>query len=191
MKGREPAGTRGVAGRYVTDSFQASDRLAIVLKNNRASSVIQRIATAETIRSDDFQAWLRHQNGRQYEVYISMNALQPAARGRTKADVALIRHIYLDFDENGNDAVRQLFDRQDLPEPSHVINTSPDKWQVTWRVEGFTKDQAEHLQQGLARETRADPAATDCARVLGFYNHKYARPHLVRVEPHAAIRGMI
>jgi hypothetical protein len=33
------------------------------------------------------------------------------------------------------------------------------------------------------RETGADPAATDCARVLrlpGFVNHKYSRPYLVR-----------
>src|SRR5262249_45980934 len=80
------------------------------------------------------------------------------------------------------------------PTPSHVLNTSPDKWQVTWRVEGFTKDEAENLQRALARATGADPAATDCARVLrlpGFYNHKYDRPHLVRVEPHAAIAGLI
>jgi len=25
----------------------------------------------------------------------------------------------------------------------------------------------------------------------GFYNHKYDRPHLVRVEPHAAIAGFV
>jgi hypothetical protein len=105
-----------------------------------------------------------------------------------------IRHIYLDFDENGTDAVQQLFKRQDLPLPSHVINTSPDKWQVTWRVEGFTKEEAEQLQRALARDTRADPAATDCTRVLrlpGFVNHKYARPHLVQVEGHAAIAGIV
>ncbi len=52
-------------------------------------------------------------------------------------------------------------------------------------VEGFTKDQAEDLQRGLARETGADIAATDCARVLrmpGFFNHKYGRAHYVRAE---------
>ena len=78
--------------------------------------------------------------------------------------------------------------------PSYVVNTSPGKWRVSWQVEGFAKDQAEDLQRALARETGADPAATDCARVLrlpGFYNHKYARPYLVRVEPHAAIAGLI
>ena len=56
-------------------------------------------------------------------------------------------------------------------------------------MEGFTKEEAENLQRALARETRADLAATDCARVLrlpGFDNHKYSQSYLVRVEPHAA-----
>src|SRR5258708_27478749 len=118
-----------------------------------------------------------------------MNAVREGGRGRTKENVAVIRHVCLDFDDNGTAAVQKLFQRQDLPTPSHVLNTSPDKWQVTWRVEGFTKDEAENLQRALARETGADPAATDCARVLrlpGLYNHKNDRPPLVRVKPHSA-----
>jgi len=183
-----------VPGSYLRASFEPTDRLAVVLVNKRPASVIQRIATTEKIASDDFQAWLRYQNSQCYEIYVSMNALRHDARGRTKEDVAVIRHVYLDFDDNGTAAVQQLFRRQDLPTPSHVLNTSPDKWQVTWRVEGFTKDEAENLQRALAHETGADPAATDCARVLrlpGFYNHKYDRAHLVRVEPHPAIAALI
>src|SRR5229473_852924 len=181
-------------GPYLRASVEPTDRLAVVLVNKRPDSVIQRIATAEKIASPDFQAWLRYQNSQRYEIYVSMNALREDARGRTKEDVAVIRHVYLDFDDNGTAAIQELFKRQDLPTPSHVLNTSPDKWQVTWRVEGFAKEEAEHLQRALARRTGADPAATDCARVLrlpGFYNHKYDRPYLVRVEPHAAIAGSI
>ncbi len=185
---------RSIPGPYLRASFEPTDRLAVVLVNKRPDSVIQRIATAEKIASPDFQAWLRYQNSQRYEIYVSMNALREDARGRTKEDIAAIRHVYLDFDDNGDAAVQELFRRQDLPTPSHVLNTSPGKWQVTWRVEGFAKDEAENLQRALARETGADPAATDCARVLrmpGFNNHKYDRPHLVRVEPHAAIAGLI
>jgi hypothetical protein len=196
MKSSEfPAFTRELASRYLKASFDPTDRLAVVLVNRPADSVIQRIATAETIASTDFQTWLRyHNNAEHYEIYVSMNALHPAAKGRTKADVAVIRHVYLDFDENGTSAVQALFKREDLPVPSHVVNTSPNKWQVSWRVDGFTKDASEHLQRGLSRETGADLAATDCARVLrlpGFYNHKYDRPYLIRVEPHAALSGAI
>src|SRR6266852_311311 len=183
-----------IAGPYLQASFEPTDRLAVVLVNKRPDSVIQRIATADKIASQDFQAWLRYQNAQRYEIYVSMNALREGARGRTKEDVAVIRHVYLDFDDNGTAAVRDLFKRKDLPTPGHVLNTSPDKWQVTWRVEGFAKDEAENLQRALARETGADRAATDCARVLrlpGFDNHKHSRPYLVRVEPHAAIAGLI
>jgi RepB DNA-primase N-terminal domain len=81
--------------------------------------------------------------------------------------------------------VEALLKRPDLPRPNYSINSSPDKWQLIWKVEGFSKSQAEDLQKALARETGADPAATDCARVLrlpGFYNHKYAKPHFIRAE---------
>jgi len=36
--------------------------------------VIQRIATADEIASQDFQAWLRYQNAQRFEIYVSMNA---------------------------------------------------------------------------------------------------------------------
>src|SRR6266849_6112690 len=189
-----PKFARYIPGPYLRASFEPTDRLAVVLVNKRPDSVIQRIATAEKIASPDFQAWLRYQNSQRYEIYVSMNALREDARGRTKEDIAVIRHVYLDFDHDGNAAVRALFKRQDLPTPSYVVNTSPGKWQVSWQVEGFAKDEAENLQRALARETGADPAATDCARVLripGFENHKYSRPYLVRVEPHAAIAGLV
>jgi RepB DNA-primase from phage plasmid len=185
---------RDIAGSYLRGAFEPTDRLAVVLVNKQAASVIQRVATAEKIAAQDFQAWLRYQNAQRYEIYVSMNALREDARGRTKEDIAVIRHVYLDFDHDGNAAVQALFKRHDLPTPSYIVNTSPGKWQVIWRVEGFAKEEAEDLQRALARETRADPAATDCARVLrlpGFYNHKYDHPYFVCVEPHAAIAGSI
>jgi len=182
---------REIAPRYIRENFEPTDRVAVVLLNKRSGSVTQRLASAEKIAAPDFQNWLRHQNARRLEVYISMNALNDGARGRTKADVAIIRHVYLDFDENGTAAVESLVNREDLPKPNYLVNSSPDKWQVNWKVEGFGKEEAEALQRALVRETGADPAATDSARVLrlpGFYNHKYASPYFVRVESLAAGR---
>jgi hypothetical protein len=174
-----------MAADYLLDNFDKSDRLAVVILHKRSGAVVQRLAAAERIAAPDFQAWLRLKNSAQNEVYISMNALRPEAHGRTKADVGVIRHVYLDFDERGTEAVERLLKRPDLPQPNYLLNSSPDKWQVVWRVDGFTKEQAEELQRGLARETGADPAATDCSRVLrlpGFYNHKYARKHFIGVK---------
>jgi hypothetical protein len=182
---------REIAPRYIRENFEPTDRLAIVLLNKRNGSVTQRLASAEKISAADFQDWLRYHNERRSEVYISMNALNTGARGRTKADVAIIRRVYLDFDENGTAAVEPLVKREDLPRPNYLVNSSLDKWQVLWKVEGFRREEAEALQQALVRETGADPAATDSARVLrlpGFYNHKYASPYFVRVESLAAER---
>ena len=176
---------RNQAPEFIQMNFRPTDRLAVVLLNQRTHSVIQRLAPADTIAAGDFQAWLHCQNARRSEVYLSMNALADGAKGWTKADIAAIRHLYLDFDENGTEAVDTLLKREDLPRPNYLVNTSPGKWQVLWKVDGFGKDQAEELQRHLVRDLAADPAATDCARVMrlpGFYNHKYARPHLIRAE---------
>lgn len=170
---------------YIRANFQDEDRLAVVLIQKRMEEVEQRVATAGQITSENFQAWLRYKNKEKYEVYVSMNALHEGARGRTKADVGEIRHVYLDFDKNGPEAIQALKDRADLPTPNHIIQSSPGKYQAVWRVEQFEKEQAETLMRGMVRELGADPAATDSSRVLrvpGFYNHKYAAPHFVTVE---------
>ncbi len=179
------------ATQFINAAFHPEDSLAVVLLNKRTGAVVQRIGKASKIAGEEFQGWLHDKNAQGFDIYISMNALKDAATGRTKRDVATIRHIYLDFDEDGTVAVQRLLQRKDLPAPSFVVNTSPDKWQVIWNVEGFAKDQAESLQKGLARETGADPAATDCARVLrlpGFQNHKYGKPFLIVFEMHAPDR---
>ena len=177
------------AARYIRQNFEATDRLAVVLRNTRTDHTLQRIASAGQMAAPDYQAWLRHKNAQGYEVYLSMNSLQEGARSRTKADIAAIRHVYLDFDEKSPQAVEQLLARPDLPAPNFVVHTSPDKCQVVWKVEGFGREQAESLQRQLVRETGADPAATDASRVLrlpGLFNHKYAQPHYVRVDSRAA-----
>jgi hypothetical protein len=174
-----------IASDYIRGNFEPADRLAVVLVDRRADSVIQRIAAAENIAGLDFQAWLRHKNANGYEVYLSMNALSKNATGRTKAEVETIRHLYLDFDDDGTAAVERLLARSNLPKPNYLINTSPDKWQVVWKVQGIGKEQAESFQRELSRQTGADPAATDCSRVLrlpGFFNHKYASPVWIGVR---------
>jgi hypothetical protein len=185
---------REIAPIYVQTNFKRCDHLAVVVLNKQTGAVMQRIAPADRIAEPDYQAWLRSQNARQYEIYISMNALHDWARGRTKNEIAAIRHVYLDLDENGGAALYRLSNREDVPEPNQIINTSPGKWQVIWRVDDFEKKEAEALQKGLAREIGADPAATDCARVLrlpGFYNHKYGRPYPITVAPRFPVPGLI
>ncbi|MBV8818368.1 MAG: hypothetical protein JO022_08415 [Acidobacteriaceae bacterium] len=176
---------KDAASQYIRENFEPSDRLAVVLIHRSSGAVIQRFSTAERLATDDYQRWLRHMNAQKHEVYIAMNALEPNSYGRTKADVAVVRHIYLDFDREGTKAVEAMRARTDIPEPNYLLNTSPDKWQAVWKVQGFEKEQAEELMRGLVRELGADPAATDSSRVMrlpGLLNHKYPSPFMVRAQ---------
>ena len=176
---------KDIAGDYIRANFRPDDRLVIVLIQKRSGVVTTRVSTAEKIASPEYQAWLKHMNAQRYEIYISMNSLRPEARGRHKADIDQIRHVYLDFDTNGTEAVAAMRARADMPAPNHILTSSPGKFQVVSRVEGFGKDEAEQLMRGMTRALGADVAASDCARVFrlpGFYNHKYSSPHFVTVE---------
>ena len=176
---------KDAAARFIRDNFEPKDRLAVVILNKQTAAVTQRLARAEQIVTPHFQAWLRFENSRQADIYCTPNVLYSQARGRTKDDIQSIRHVYLDFDYQGSAAVERLQTDPNVPTPNHLVNTSPDKWQALWRVEGFDKLHAEELQRAMAREYGADLSATDCSRVLrlpGFYNHKYAAPHYVRAS---------
>ncbi len=170
---------------YITANYKPDDRLAVVIIDKRSGEVKQRLATAERIVQPDYQAWLRFENTQRREIHISPNTIRPGALGREKADVLHVRHVYADFDHDAATRVTAMQDRKNMPTPNHIIGSSPGKSQVIWRVERFTKDQAEEMMRGMVRQFGADPACTDVSRVLrlpGYVNHKYAEPHLVTVQ---------
>jgi hypothetical protein len=166
--------------------FAPEDRLAVVLIHKPTHAVVQRISPVKNIAAPVFQDWLRERNAlQQFQIYVSLNPLRADSLGRTKKDIAEIRHIFLDFDKEADTRMRELLRRPDLPKPTSLINSSHNHWQVLWRVTGFTTVQAEALQRGLARDAGADIAATDCSRVLrypGFLNHKYSPPWRVSAQ---------
>jgi hypothetical protein len=161
---------------YIRANFQPPDRIAILLRNRNRGEVIQRITTAEKIASTEFQAWLAFKNAEGFDIYIGMNTLKVGAYSRTKQDIETIRHLYADLDYEGPRALAAIEDSELVPKPNFVLETSPGKYQVVWKVEGIKPEEAENFQQAVAYEFGADPAATDSARVLrlpGFANKKY------------------
>jgi hypothetical protein len=175
------------ASDYILQNFQASDRIAVLVRSRRTGETIQRITTAKSAASEDFQKWLRHKNVSS-DVYIGMNALRPDAQSRTKEDIETIRHLYLDIDRKGALALETIGKSGLVPRPNYILETSPDKYHVVWKVEGIAQDQAEALQRAMVREFGGDPAATDSTRVLrlpNFVNRKYETEHLVKVQPGA------
>lgn len=154
------------ASEYMVDNFKPSDRVAVLLRNRNTEEVIQRIATAGKIAAPDFQQWLKERNQAGFDIYIGMNTLKDGARSRTKRDISEVRHVYLDLDYGGSEALKAIQNSDDVPKPNFVLDTSPGKHQVVWKVEGATPQEAEDLQQRMAHEFGADIAATDASRVL-------------------------
>jgi hypothetical protein len=114
-----------------------------------------------------------------------MNPLKQDASTRTKGDIETIRHVYVDLDHGGSAALEEIKNSDLVPQPNYVLNTSPDKFQVVWKVEGMTLEEAEALQHAMVREFCGDPAATDATRVLrlpGFANKKYDRDFYVQAS---------
>jgi len=176
------------ASEYILDNFKPSDRVAVLLRNRTSEEVIQRIASAEKIAAPDFQQWLKERNKAGYDIYIGMNTLKDGAYSRTKRDIHEIRHVYLDLDNCGSEALKAIHNSDEVPKPNFVLDTSPGKHQVVWKVEGTRPQEAEDLQQRMAHEYGADFAATDASRVLrlpGFANRKYDAECLVRVTKHS------
>ncbi len=172
------------AEQYIKANYEPTDRLALVVLNRQQAETIQRIATAEAIATR-FQGWLRHKNARGSDIYISQNALNEDADGRTKADIKTIRHVYLDLDRDGEQALAKIKASPNVPTPNFVINTSPGKYQVIWKVQGIKQAESENLMRAMVREFGGDPVATDSTRVLrlpGFFNKKYENGHRIEAR---------
>jgi hypothetical protein len=91
--------------------------------------------------------------------------------------------VYLDLDEDAVASLRAIRTDGNTPVPNFVLDTSPEKNQVIWRVDGLDREQAESLLRSLATQFCGDIAATDISRVLripGFANRKYNEQFLVR-----------
>jgi hypothetical protein len=165
------------ASEYILDNFAPTDRIAMLVLNRDFGETIQRITSAQKTASPEFQAWLRYKNANGSDIYIGMNPLKKDASTRTKEDVESVRHVYLDLDHGGPKALEAIQNSSVVPKPNYVLNSSPEKHQVVWKIEGVNLEEAEGLLHAMAREFGGDPAATDATRVLrlpGFANKKYA-----------------
>jgi len=78
-------------------------------------------------------------------IYIGMNPLRQDASTRTKEDIESIRHVYLDLDHRGSEALECVENSGAVPTPNYVLTSSPGKFQVVWKVEGMSLEEAEGL----------------------------------------------
>jgi hypothetical protein len=181
----KPAWASATASEYINANFKPSDRIAVLVLNRNLGETTQRITTAQKAASPEFQAWLRYKNANGADIYVGMNPLKQDASTRTKDDIETIRHLYVDLDHDGSAALEGIKNSDLVPQPNYVLNTSPEKFQVVWKAEGVTLEEAEALQHAMVREFGGDPAATDSTRVLrlpGFANKKYDQDFYVQAH---------
>ena len=170
---------------FVRLAFAPDDWIAVFLKSYVDGQVAQRLASVEWVASDLVQAWLRAMNAHRFNVYVGVNAFQPGSRSRTRSCVAAVRHVFLEADADGDQLLGRIERRPDLPSPSYVLHSSPNRVHVFWRVRGFTAETVEPLQKRLAAELGTDTAATPVTqntRLPGFFNYKHADRYMVWVE---------
>ncbi len=169
-------------GDYVRSLFDPRDRLALVAipRGDKSGGVVQKVYSAEILAAGRTQAWLRHLNAHRHDLFVGVNPIRPGAWGRTKAAIGDVMRVYLDIDEDGERALERIgSDAQAgrLPPPTHVLRSSPGRFQVLWSVARGALDHAgaEQLTKGLAVRYGADTQVIDVARVLripGYRNWK-------------------
>lgn len=107
-------------------------------------------------------------------VFVMVNAGD--GKGRAAQNVQRIWALFIDTDGAPYPA--------DLPlEPHLVVQSSPGRWHLYWRVDGVLLDSFSILQKALAEHYGTDPSVNDLPRVMrlpGFY-HRKAEPVLVKL----------
>ena len=166
-------------------SQPARDRVAILAVPRSAGRGEQRVYTLPQVTSRKVQAWLRHLNARDYDIYLCVNPIRPGSRGREKSDIDEIRRLQLDLDEDGAADLGRVFqdvDRGVLPRPAHVLRSSKDRYQILWDTvpDRWDQEQAEAVMRGLAGRYGGDRAATDVSRVMRLPGFRNCKPDRAR-----------
>ena len=160
--------------------YADDDRVAILaVGRGEEGRVHQRIAPADQVLTDRFQAWLRYLNAQGHDIFVAMNPIRPGSTRREKADIAEVRRLQLDLDETGPESLRKVLGDVNagrLPQPAIVVRSSENRYQVLWHAApGWSAPDAEDTMARLAQHYGGDPAVADvarCMRLPGFRNKK-------------------
>ena len=117
---------------------------------------------------------------RRAAVYVAVNAMRDDATSSTKEDIERVRVLYLDLDDPACDI--EAIKACSLP-VHRIVESSPGKYHVYWRVDGLTVAEVEGYARFLVKHYFADKGVWDTARVLrlpGTWNLKRV-PFMTRV----------
>lgn len=177
--------TTGAAADFLARCFAPDEMIALFLRRENPVRTLQRIVPVTRVLAPRYLGWLAHENSLGANIYVAANPLRPDSRKRTKECIAAVRHLYLDLDTDGEARLAALRASEIAPSPNAILSTSLGKYQVLWRVDGFSFEQQESTLKLLAIAFGGDPACTDRNRVIrvpGFRNYKYDPPYPVSVQ---------
>lgn len=156
----------------------------------------QMVKTCGEALSPEFTKRLQYLNARGLNIVVGINPLLDSATTRTKDSVKEIRHLIADIDTRNDDVTGKIVtgkERLDAmladpkcPKPYFILNTSPENYQAVWRVEGFSREQAEATQRALGAYYGGDRnISTDISRGVrlpGLHNKKYEETFPVKCD---------
>src|ERR1700691_4337519 len=173
------------AAEFLARCFAPDETIALLIRRESPNKTLQRIAPLEHALAPRYLGWLAHENSIGANIYVAANPLRSGSRQRTKECIGAVRHLYLDLDTDGEVRLASIRASPAVHTPTAILSTSLGKYQILWRVDGFTFEQQESMLKLLAIGFGGDPACTDCNRVLrlpGFLNCKYDPPYPVTVQ---------
>jgi RepB DNA-primase from phage plasmid len=91
-------------------------------------------------------------------------------RGREIKNIVRVRAVFIDLDG-------APFPEKLHVNPTIIVESSPGRWHVYWRVKDCPLGAFESIQKRLAAHYKSDPSIHDLPRVMripGFFNHKAA-----------------
>jgi len=170
-----------VAARYLKRLHHDDDHIAVLAIPRKSGAVQQRFPTVAEAATVNYQGWLRHLNANSYDIYLSVNPVNPTRLLREKQDISQVRRLQLDLDTNGQDNLKRLFDdvaAARVPKPAHVLCSSPDHYQVLWDTSPrhWDPDQAEEVMKGLALRYNGDANVAEIARVMRWPGYRNKKP---------------
>jgi len=137
-------------------------------------------AAAAAILHGSFEqhhAELEAYSARGYGIFWTVNRTNGC--GRAKTDITAVRAVWLDIDEPGRD----IAPIEAAMPPHAVVESSPGKLHVYWRVADCTLEEFNPLLDALTERWQGDKGAKGINRVMRLpgFPHQKAEPFVTRV----------
>src|SRR5271166_2162618 len=151
-----------IAADFLTRCFAPGESIALLLRRENPAGILQRIVPLEGALAPRYLGWLAHENSIGANIYVAANPLRSDSSKRTRECIPAVRQLYRDLDTDGGARLASLRASDAVPPPNAIVSTSLRKYQILWRVGGFSLEQHESSLKLLAITFGSDPARIDC-----------------------------